>query len=149
MFVVLMKMRKPKSRKWGISVETLAELAQHLFNRKRSRSQGLPQDQVSGSNSCVGLCLTLLWWLPMERGRKAAEKRKNGEQESCGRKRKSQLARQAGLLAKWEPESARGGRGGKDVGKEEEQEQEHILRERHENWHGRRTNYPDTQEKEE
>lgn len=80
----------------------------------------------------------------MERGRKAAEKRENSEGEGCGRKGRSHLARQAGLVAKQEPESAKGEGEGRDVCKEEEQEQEHISRERHENWHGRRRSYPDT-----
>jgi len=44
-FVVSMKRRKPQSRKFGISVEALAELAQHLLSRRRSRSQDLPQDR--------------------------------------------------------------------------------------------------------
>ena len=102
-----MKMRKPKSRKWGISIGGLGELAQRSFSHDPSLD--LPQNQVGGSHSCIGLCLTLLRWLPTEAGRKAAEKRKKDEQESCGSKKRSQLARQAGLVAKWDLESAKGG----------------------------------------
>lgn len=87
---------------------------------ERSLPQGPAHSKTCGSNLCIGLCLTLLWSWPTDRGGKAPEKRKKDEQESCGRKKRNQVANQAGLVAKWEQRSARGQWEEKEVGMEEE-----------------------------
>lgn len=87
---------------------------------ERSLPQGLPQNQMRGSDLCIGLYLTLLWSSLTERRGKASEERKKDEQESCVRKKRNQVANQAGLVAKWEQGSAMGQGGVKDVGTEEE-----------------------------